>query len=161
MGALALVLGVGLFVAAPDPRHVSDQLESPAYALFQALYALAGGALLLATLSARPAPTRGWSTYVGRLMGTALLLQTAGLFVGAVAAQLTWGTYWSWNAVESWRLASWLANAIVGMGISELEWRARSVRWASGVAFVLLFLSSLGGSPLLRWLGTASPYVRP
>ena len=42
------------------------------------------------------------------LLTPALLLLTAGIFVGAVWANQSWGCYWSWDPKETWALITLL-----------------------------------------------------
>lgn len=47
------------------------------------------------------------------LMYIGLILVTAGTFLGAIWANLSWGRYWGWDAKESWALITIFVYAIV------------------------------------------------
>lgn len=81
-----------------------------AYALF-ALMALNGAsALLLRCFSKAERRITADETVMllslasRQLLCPALLLLTAGIFVGAVWASQSWGAYWSWDPKETWAL---------------------------------------------------------
>lgn len=46
------------------------------------------------------------------LLHTATLLLTLGIFLGAVWASLSWGTYWNWDPKESWALITMLVYSL-------------------------------------------------
>lgn len=46
-----------------------------------------------------------------RLLYPALFLLTAGIFIGAVWANISWGRYWGWDAKETWALITMLVYA--------------------------------------------------
>lgn len=46
------------------------------------------------------------------LLYPALLLLATGIFIGAIWANLSWGTYWSWDPKETWALITLLVYAI-------------------------------------------------
>lgn len=47
-----------------------------------------------------------------RLLLPALFLLAAGIFIGAVWANISWGRYWGWDAKETWALITMLVYAI-------------------------------------------------
>jgi cytochrome c biogenesis factor len=47
-----------------------------------------------------------------RLLLPALLLLAAGIFIGAVWANISWGRYWGWDAKETWALITLLVYAL-------------------------------------------------
>ncbi|MDL2227405.1 cytochrome c biogenesis protein CcsA [Odoribacter sp. OttesenSCG-928-L07] len=46
------------------------------------------------------------------LLYPALFLLTAGIFVGAIWAEVSWGTYWSWDPKETWALITMIVYAL-------------------------------------------------
>ena len=44
-------------------------------------------------------------------MGIGFCFLTLGILSGAVWANETWGTYWSWDPKETWALITWLTFA--------------------------------------------------
>ena len=47
-----------------------------------------------------------------RLIGIGFCFLTLGILSGAVWANETWGSYWSWDPKETWALITWLTFAI-------------------------------------------------
>jgi ABC-type transport system involved in cytochrome c biogenesis permease subunit len=94
------VLRSGWFVS-----HVS--LVSAAYLLFAVTWVLALVSLFAGKeLKAR---LRRWN--VG-LLPPAVALLTAGIFVGAVWANVSWGRYWGWDPKEVWALITLMLYAL-------------------------------------------------
>ena len=46
------------------------------------------------------------------LLYPAVFLLAGGIFVGAVWAEVSWGTYWSWDPKETWALITMLIYAL-------------------------------------------------
>ncbi|MDE7455451.1 MAG: cytochrome c biogenesis protein CcsA [Prevotella sp.] len=57
------------------------------------------------------------------LLYPAVFLLTAGIFLGAVWANVSWGTYWSWDPKESWALITLLVYAVPLHGTSIVRFR--------------------------------------
>jgi len=47
-----------------------------------------------------------------KLLYPALFLLAAGIFIGAVWANISWGRYWGWDAKETWALITMLVYAV-------------------------------------------------
>ena len=47
-----------------------------------------------------------------RLLRLAVFLLAAGIFLGAIWANVSWGSYWSWDPKETWSLITWIIYAI-------------------------------------------------
>ncbi|WP_298646236.1 cytochrome c biogenesis protein CcsA [uncultured Proteiniphilum sp.] len=47
-----------------------------------------------------------------KLLYPALFLLTAGIFIGAVWANISWGRYWGWDAKETWALITMLVYSL-------------------------------------------------
>ena len=45
------------------------------------------------------------------LLYPALFCMTAGIFIGAIWANVSWGTYWSWDPKETWALITLMIYA--------------------------------------------------
>lgn len=122
-GFFLLVAHVGQM----DPRvtHVMPVLSSPLLSLHVSVimmsFALlsltfACGVTALALLRLRGS-ARAWRqveslTLLSRLMlYPAIALLGMGVFVGAIWANVSWGTYWSWDAKETWGLITLMAYA--------------------------------------------------
>lgn len=123
-GGLMTVGAMSLFVAAmggrvPQIGTMMPVLSSPllsihvmvvmiSYALFFLIAILSAVALL----SRSPARIRQLSV-INRIMLTpAVFLLGAGIFIGAVWANQTWGRYWGWDPKETCALVMWLVYAL-------------------------------------------------
>ncbi|HTW90145.1 MAG TPA: cytochrome c biogenesis protein CcsA [bacterium] len=84
-----------------------------------------------------------------RLALAGLLLLGAGILTGAMWADSSWGTYWSWDPKESWALLTWTLMA-AWLHLSG----NRPRRWAAALGFGLVFAAMLFtfiGINLLSW----------
>jgi cytochrome c-type biogenesis protein CcsB len=71
-------------------------------------------------------------------------LLTLGLVLGAVYAQVTLGSYWSWDPKEVWSLITWLLYAAL-LHIRLVQgWRGRKGAWLAVIAFGALMFTFLG-----------------
>lgn len=84
--------------------HVSVIVISYALLLFIAVTSVVG------LCSARRAGRMySWNT---RLLYPAVFLLAAGIFIGAVWANISWGRYWGWDAKETWALITMLVYSV-------------------------------------------------
>jgi len=63
---------------------------------------------------------------------------------GAVWAKNLWGSYWSWDPVETWSLLSWLIYGVALHLRATLGWRGRSLAWVLAFAIVGVLISFWG-----------------
>jgi cytochrome c-type biogenesis protein CcsB len=89
------------------------------------------------------------SAVLRRLALSGLLLLGTGILTGAMWADGSWGTYWSWDPKESWALLTWV------LGVVYVHWAGRSPgRKATAVFFTILFAAMMFtfiGINLLKW----------
>ena len=80
----------------------------------------------------------------------AVFLLTTGIFLGAVWANVSWGTYWSWDPKESWALITLLVYS-VPLHTESLPWfrSTRNYRIYSLVALACLLMTYFGVNFLL------------
>lgn len=80
----------------------------------------------------------------------AVFLLTTGIFLGAVWANVSWGTYWSWDPKESWALITLLVYS-VPLHNKSLPWfnSIRNYRIYSVLAFACLLMTYFGVNFLL------------
>jgi ABC-type transport system involved in cytochrome c biogenesis permease subunit len=71
-------------------------------------------------------------------------LLTLGILAGAVSAQLTLGTYLSWNSEQIWALISWVCYFVVLMGRVTAGWRANNDAYLTIVGFSGVILTFVG-----------------
>ena len=80
----------------------------------------------------------------------AVFLLATGIFLGAVWANVSWGTYWSWDPKESWALITLLVYS-VPLHTESLPWfrSTRNYRIYSLVALACLLMTYFGVNFLL------------
>ena len=69
---------------------------------------------------------------------------TLGILTGAMSAQLTLGTYISWNFEQIWALVTWAFYLVVLMGRVTVGWRAKKAACLTVVGFVGVLLTFFG-----------------
>lgn len=136
--AVALMSGVGRVVG-----HLMPVLNSPllsahvlsvmiAYTLFAMMAAIGVVALLSRKHAAE-------ATRLNRmLLFPAVLLMGAGIFIGAVWANQSWGRYWGWDAKETWALITFFVYAFPLHGLSFR--RMQTCRGFNGYLFGAFFV---------------------
>ncbi|MDE6158975.1 MAG: cytochrome c biogenesis protein CcsA [Bacteroidaceae bacterium] len=79
-----------------------------------------------------------------------LALMAAGIFLGAVWANESWGRYWGWDPKETWALITLLCYAIVThlhlLPLRRITWW---LNWASLIAFSSVLMTFFGVNYLL------------
>jgi ABC-type transport system involved in cytochrome c biogenesis permease subunit len=63
---------------------------------------------------------------------------------GAIWAKDLWGSYWSWDPVETWSLLSWVIYGLVLHLRTTLGWRGRPVAWILVFAVVTVIITFWG-----------------
>lgn len=79
--------------------------------------------------------------YRGVQVGFPLL--TIGLVTGAVWADRTWGSYWSWDPKETWSLICWLVYAAYLHVRIVHGWRGRKAAFVSFLGFLFVLFTYL------------------
>lgn len=69
---------------------------------------------------------------------------TLGILTGAISAQITLGSYVSWNPEQLWALVTWVFYFVVLMGRVTVGWRAKKAAYLTIVGFVGVLLTFLG-----------------
>ncbi|MBQ7179763.1 MAG: cytochrome c biogenesis protein CcsA [Bacteroidaceae bacterium] len=85
-----------------------------------------------------------------RLLRLAVFFLAAGIFLGAIWANVSWGTYWSWDPKESWALITLLVYS-VPLHSESLPWfrSMRNYRIYSLMALCCLLMTYFGVNYLL------------
>ena len=117
-------------ISAMDPQitHVMPVLQSPllsvhvsvimmSFALLSLTFVCGVAALVLSAVKGKGSVSATAETerlaLLSRLMlHPAVALLAVGVFVGAVWANVSWGSYWSWDAKETWGLITLLVYAV-------------------------------------------------
>lgn len=106
----------------PPVTHLMPVLASPLLSLHVTVIMIAYALLFFVMLNGITAlfvPKFGSSDYAGRLREISMLLLypavallSIGILIGAVWANVSWGTYWSWDPKEVWALITLLVYLI-------------------------------------------------
>ena len=118
-----VVFGVAwMFVPKESPQSLQPVLNSPLLALHVLMVVVGYACILLACLTSAQALCRkqeadreASNTLVDRihlLLYLSVSFLGAGILLGAVWANLSWGTYWSWDPKETWALITWMLYAL-------------------------------------------------
>nr|AWX53318.1 CcsA [Halochlorococcum sp. NIES-1838] len=79
-----------------------------------------------------------------RVLGLGFPLLTIGLLSGAVWANQTWGSYWSWDPKETWALITWFVFAIYLHTRLSRGWNGRKSALVASFGFVIIWICYLG-----------------
>lgn len=117
-----LTAGFALLVSSlnemnPQITHLMPVLSSPllsihvtaimaSYAMLSLTFLIAIGALAV------PSASEESIRLIYLILYPALTLLTIGIFVGAVWANVSWGTYWSWDPKEVWALITMIVYSL-------------------------------------------------
>lgn len=128
----------------PQITHIMPVLQSPllsvhvsvimmAFALLSLTFVCGLMALLLRAMRGSRAPGLGAQLAALHALSQlfyypAMAALAVGIFVGAVWANVSWGTYWSWDAKEVWALITFMVYAVAAHGTS-LPLMRRSMPW--------------------------------
>lgn len=108
----------------------------------------AGIVYLVRTRAGRPPAPKEQLARTDELMfrSTAFGFVTDGVMIaaGAIWAKDLWGSYWSWDPVETWSLLSWLVYGLVLHLRTTLGWRGRAIAWILVFAVVTVIISFWG-----------------
>jgi cytochrome c-type biogenesis protein CcsB len=100
------------------------------------------------TRAGRPSPPKDELTRLDELMfrSTAFGFVTDGIMIaaGAIWAKDLWGSYWSWDPVETWSLLSWVIYGLVLHLRTTLGWRGRPIAWILVFAIVTVIVTFWG-----------------
>lgn len=92
------------------------------------------------------------------LLYPALFCLTAGIFIGAVWANMSWGRYWGWDPKETWALITMLVYAVLLHWPWIRKWKMDNGKWIimyhifSVIAFLFVLFTYFGVSYLLGGL---------
>ena len=128
----------------PQITHIMPVLQSPllsvhvsvimmAFALLSLTFVCGLMALLLRAMRGSRAPGLGAQLAALHALSQlfyypAMAALAVGIFVGAVWANVSWGTYWSWDAKEVWALITFMVYAVAAHGTS-LPLMRRPMPW--------------------------------
>ncbi len=91
-------------------------------------------------------------TYIYRTVQVAFVFFTAGIMLGALWANESWGRYWGWDPKEIWALICWLVYAVYLHG-RMIGWCRRLwAAWACVIGFIAVVFTFWGVNFLLKGL---------
>lgn len=79
-----------------------------------------------------------------RTIGIGFPLLTIGILSGAVWANETWGSYWSWDPKETWALITWLIYSIYLHSRIVKGWKGEKPALIASLGFVAVWICYLG-----------------
>jgi cytochrome c-type biogenesis protein CcsB len=89
-----------------------------------------------------------------RSIGIGFCFLTLGILSGAVWANETWGSYWSWDPKETWALITWLTFAIYLHTRLIRGWQGFKPAFIASFGLVILWICYLGVNLLGKGLHT-------
>lgn len=125
-----------------------------AYALFVTVAGLAVVELIRARARKRGAEPRGVPAWVPetekvedislRLVALGFLLDAVCIVTGSIWAYRLWGSYWAWDPVETWTLATWLAYGFYLHARLTLGWKGPRLAWVALIALFGMAMATWG-----------------
>lgn len=79
-----------------------------------------------------------------RTIGIGFCFLTLGILSGAVWANETWGSYWSWDPKETWAFITWLTFACYLHSRLIGGWAGSKPAWIASFGFVIVWVCYLG-----------------
>jgi len=79
-----------------------------------------------------------------RIVGAGFVFQGIMIASGSIWANEAWGSYWSWDAIETWSLLAWAVYAIYLHLTLTMGWRGRRAAWVLVIALPVILFSLLG-----------------
>ena len=140
----------------PQITHLMPVLASPlltlhvsiimmAFALLALTFVCGLTALLLAVLKAKPEVLADLAVLSKLFLYPALTCLGLGIFIGAIWANVSWGTYWSWDPKETWALITFMVYA-VAVHERSLPWLRHPIGYHTFVtlAFLTILMTYFG-----------------
>ncbi len=134
----------------PQISHLMPVLNSPLLSIHVSIIMLAYTLLCMAFACGVTALLRPQKAlYLQRLsmlfLYPSLSALGIGIFTGAIWANISWGTYWSWDPKETWALITLMTYAVAAHRhtLSSLQ-RARTYHLFMVLAFLTLLMTYFG-----------------
>lgn len=93
-----------------------------------------------------------------RFIAFGFVMMAIMIIAGAIWADKAWGSYWSWDPVETWSLISWLLYGLYLHLVRTYGWRGKRPAWLAIAAVFVMVFALLGLGAIYQSLH--SPYVR-
>lgn len=79
-----------------------------------------------------------------RYVAFGFIMDTVMIVSGSIWASSLWGSYWSWDPIETWSLISWLLYAIYLHLRATMKWKGRRAAWLAVIALSGVIISFWG-----------------
>lgn len=79
-----------------------------------------------------------------KLMSIGFICLAIMIVSGAIWADLLWGSYWSWDPVETWSLITWLVFGLYLHLRTTYNWKGRKAAYFTIIAFILVIIAIWG-----------------
>lgn len=79
-----------------------------------------------------------------RFVAFGFIMDAVMIAAGAIWANMVWGSYWSWDPIETWSLVSWLIYALYLHLRVTMGWRNRRAAWLAVFALSGVIISFWG-----------------
>lgn len=79
-----------------------------------------------------------------RIIGLGHIALTLGILAGAVWANESWGSYWSWDPKETWSLITWLIFTVYLHTRLVNNWKGFPTALIGSIGFISIWISYLG-----------------
>ena len=150
------MLVASLSFADPEVQNLAPVLNSPllgvhvlcmmvSYTLF-GLVALTGVMGLVQKKQESQSMLRDVSLTI---LYPAVFILTIGTFIGAVWANISWGSYWSWDPKETWSLVTWLIYAVYLHLRIFAKWKGRPAAIFAIAGFIAVIFTYIGVNTFL------------
>lgn len=157
MAVAFLMLGAGL-MGSEEVKRLPPTLQSSwliVHILFAKLMvtsiALASGIGIVFLIKERRREQPAWlarmpapavlDDYGYRLVAFAFITLSCMIIAGAIWANASWGSYWSWDPTETWSLVVWFVYGLYLHGRVTFRWRGRISAWFVVISFCLLLVA--------------------
>jgi cytochrome c-type biogenesis protein CcsB len=87
---------------------------------------------------------RVFDNFAYRSIGIGFCFLTLGILSGAVWANETWGSYWSWDPKETWALITWLTFAVYLHVRLVYDWQGFKPASIASLGFLIIWICYLG-----------------
>ncbi len=156
-GFILLMLGWGLFNGSVEVVPLEPAFKSN-WLWFHVGFAwLAFGAFTISAvlggmyIAKRKEPGDALETSLVRFVALGFVAQGLMILTGSIWAYYLWGSYWSWDPVETWSLICWLIYGLYLHMRYVMGWKGRRIAWLTIISFVAMLITFFGVSALSQY----------
>ncbi|TAN37193.1 MAG: c-type cytochrome biogenesis protein CcsB [Verrucomicrobia bacterium] len=132
--------------------HVTTVLIG--YGSFAVAFLAATGYLIVSRAASQAGPESRelCEAIMSKTISFGFLFLVVGIAMGAVWANVAWGTYWSWDPKETWSLITALIYAVFLHGRYLRNWSGRRMAWIAVIGFISVLITYVGVNYLMKGL---------